>query len=266
MRFNSDSSLACVLAAMLLAGSISMLPAQAHAETNLNAAARISFDNNVNGSPDSPSKANQLSDSYETLSASGVYFTPLDKAQTWYFIGQLGALTTIYNKYNNLDSSMLVGSAGLYKQLSSTWSIQGTGRGFSRITKQVDRNSNGVGASLELKKQLTKTIWLKGVGDYEVSTANLKAYSYTGITWGANLGYLPFKDTFLNLGYSHNSRKFKTAQLFKTKSQTLYAELSQRLSKNWYLTGGVAGMKSKSNYAGTAYTNYIESIGLSFSY
>jgi len=251
---------------MLLAGSICILPAQARAETNLNAAARISFDNNVNGSPDTPTKANQRSDSYETLSASGVYFTPLDTAKTWYFVGQVGAFTTIYNNYNNLNSSMLVGSGGLYKQLSPTWSIQGTGRGFSRFTRQVDRDSNGYGGTVELKQQLTKTLWIKGVGDYEVNVANLKAYSYTGTTWGANIGYLPFKDSFLTLGYSHNNRKFKTTLPFKTTSQTLYAEVSQRLSKSWYLTGGIAGMKSKSNYAGTAYTNYIESIGLSFSY
>jgi len=251
---------------MLLAGSISMLPAQAHAETNLNVGAKVYFENNVNGSPDTPNKANQLSDSYEMLSASGVYYTPLDAAKTWYFVGQIGALSSFYNKYSNLDNSMLLGSAGLYKQLLPKLSVQGTGRVFSRFTKQNDRNSNGFGATLEIKQQLSKTLWIKGVGDYEVNVANLKAYRYTGTTWGASLGYLPFKDTFLNLGYSHNNRKFKTILPFKTISQTLYIELSQRLTKNWYLNAGFAGMKNKSNYAGTAYTDYIESVGLSFSY
>lgn len=111
MRFNLVPAFVCASVLAALAG-----PAQA--DVTFNAGAKLSHDNNVNGSPDTPTKANQLSDNYLTLSASAVYFTPLDAAQTRYFIGQVGAHSSAFNKFNNLDSSMLLASAGLYQQLS----------------------------------------------------------------------------------------------------------------------------------------------------
>ncbi|MDP1717173.1 MAG: hypothetical protein Q8L40_03770, partial [Burkholderiales bacterium] len=108
MRFN-------LLPALVMAGALAALAGPAQADATFNAGARLSRDNNVNGSPDTPSKANQRSDNYLTLSASAVYFTPLDAAQTTYVIGQIGALSSAYNKFSNLDSSMLVASAGLWR-------------------------------------------------------------------------------------------------------------------------------------------------------
>jgi len=259
MRFN----LIPTLAAVFMAGVLAALAGSAQAEVTFNAGARLSNDNNVSGSPD---KANQRSDNYLTLSASAVYFTPLNAAQTSYFIGQVGALSSSYNHYNNLDNSMLVASAGLYRQLSPTWSGQITGRAFTRDTRQSDRDSDGFGGTLEIKKQLSQTVWLKGVADYEDNKANLNMFSYTGETYGLNLGYLPLKDTFINLGYSHATRDFKNATPFVSKAQTLFAEVTQRVSKNWYLSGGYAYVKNDSNFAGTAYTNQIWSVGLNFSY
>jgi hypothetical protein len=249
-----------------MAGVLATLAGAAQAEVTLNAGARLSNDNNVNGSPDTPNKMGQRSDNYLALNASAVYFTPINDAQTSYFIGQVGAMTAAYNKYNNLDSSMLVASAGIYKQLSSSWSAQVTGRGFRRYTRQTTRDSTGFGGTFEIKKQLSKTVWVKGVLDYEDNKASLSTFSSTGKTYGVNLGYLPFKDTFINLGYSHNNRDFNSALPFRTSSQTLFIEGSQRLAKNWYLNGGYAHLKNDSNYAGTAYTNHIVSIGVSFSY
>ncbi|MDP2241782.1 MAG: DUF2860 family protein [Burkholderiales bacterium] len=259
MRFN-------LLPALVMAGALAALAGPAQADATFNAGARLSRDNNVNGSPDTPSKANQRSDNYLTLSASAVYFTPLDAAQTTYVIGQIGALSSAYNKFSNLDSSMLVASAGLWRQLSATWSGQVTGRGFTRDTKQTERDANGYGGTLEIKNQLSQTVWIKGVADYEDSKANLGAYSYTGETYGVNLGYLPLPDTFINLGYSHATRDYKSAAPFVSKSKTLFAEVTQRMAKNWYLNGGYAYGRNDSNVAGTAYTNHIVSVGLNFSY
>ena len=252
--------------ALVYTAILAALGGPAQAELTFNAGAKLSRDNNVNGSPDTPTKANQRGDNYLTLNASAVYFTPLDAAQTRYFIGQAGASTSAYNKFNNLDSSMLVASAGLWQQLSPTWSGQVTGRGFSRNTKQTDRDSSGFGATLEVKNQLSPTLWVKGVADYEDSKANLGMFSYTGGTYGVNLGYLPLPDTFVNLGYSHAKRDFKSTTPFVSKSQTLFAEVTQRLAKNWYLNGGYAHGRNASNVAGTAYTNHTVSLGLNFSY
>ncbi len=252
--------------AFICASVLAALVGPAQAEFTFNAGTRLSHDNNVNGSPDTPTKANQLSDSYLAVNVSAVYFTPLDAAQTRYFIGQLGASSATYNKFNNLNSSMLMASAGLWQQLSPAWSGQVTGRGFNRNTKQSDRDSNGHGATLELKNQLSQTVWVKGVADYEDSKANLGTFSYTGETYGVNLGYLPLKDTFVIFGYSHATRDFKSTTPFVSKSQTLFAEVTQRLAKNWYLNGGYAYGRNDSNVAGTAYTNHTVSVGLNFSY
>lgn len=262
MRFNLNHT----LPAVVMFGALALLAGPAQAEVTLNAGARLSSDNNVNGSPDTPNKASQRSDNYLSLSASAVYYTPLDAEKTRYFIGQVGALSSAYNQYNNLDSSGLVASAGLYQQLSPTWSGLATGRSFTRTTKQTDRDSNGFGATLEIKKQLSQTVWVKGVADYEDSKANLGTYSYTGETYGVNLGYLPLNDTFINLGYSHNNRDFKSTAPFRSTTQTLFVEVAQRLAKNWYLNVGYAYGDNDSNYAGTAYTNHVVSAGLSFSY
>ena len=259
MRLNLVISFGCASVFAALAG-----PAQA--EVTFNAGAKLSRDNNVNGSPDTPTKANQLSDNYLSLSTSAVYYTPLDAAQTRYFIGQVGAFSSVYNKFNNLDSSMLMASAGLWQQLSPTWSGQVTGRGFTRNTKQNDRNSSGLGGMLEIKNQLTPTLWVKGVADYEDSKANLSTFSYTGKTYGVNLGYQPRKETFVNLGYSQAARNFKSTTPFRATTQTLFADLSQQLSENWYLNVGYAFGRNDSNVAGTAYTNHTLSAGLSFSY
>jgi hypothetical protein len=251
------------LPGLLMAFALASTAGVAQAEFTFNAGARLSHDANVNGSP---TKANRLSDNYLTLSASGVYFTPLNDERTSYFIGQIGALATDYNKYGTLNSSMLVGSAGLWKQLSTNWSGQITGRTFGRDTQQNDRDTTGYGATLEIKDQLSETVWVKGVVDYEDSKAKLGLFSNSGPTYGLNLGYLPYKDTFINLGYTHARRDFNTLTTFVTKAQTLFIEATQRLRKDLYLSLGYAHQDNTSNVAGTGYSNHIWSVGLNFSY
>lgn len=255
-----------LLPIVVIAGALATLAGTAQAEVNLNAGVRLSQDDNVNGTPDAPPSVNKRSATYTSLNGSAVYFTPLNVEKTRYFIGQVGAMTTSYNAYSNLNSSALILSAGLYQKLSETWSGQIMGRGFSRYTQQTTRDSTGYGGTFELKKQMTKTVWVKGVLDYEDSAANLSTYSNTGKTWGLNLGYLPLEDTFINLGYSHSGHDFKTATPFSSTSKTLFIEASQRLAKNWYLNGGYASMNNDSNIAGTAYTNHVLSVGVSCSY
>ncbi len=262
MRFNPLPAMAS--AAVLTGGVILAIPAQA--DVTLNAGAKLTHETNVNGSPDTPTKANQKSDTYLSLNASAVYYTPLDAAKTSYFIGQVGAITSAYDKFDNLDNSMLVASAGFYKQLSPSWSGQVTGRGFMRDTQPSARDADGFGATLEIKNQLSQSLWIKAIADYEDSTANLDAFSYTGETYGVNLGYMPLQNTFINLGYSHATRHFDTASAFSTTTQTPFAYVSQRLAKSWYLNGGYAYQDNDSNIAGTSYANHIVSLGLNFSY
>ncbi len=259
MRFNP---LATLTNAAVLTGGLT-LAVMAHADITLNAGAKLTYETNVNGAPD---KANQQSDTYRTLNASAVYYTPLDLAKTSYFIGQVGALSTAYNRFDNLDNSMVMASAGLYKQLSPAWSGQFTGRGFIRDTQQDARDSTGFGTTLEIKRQLGRTLWVKAIADYEDNKAGLSAFSYTGQAYGVNFGYLPLQDTFVSWGYSHAQRDFNTDPRFETTTQTAFAEVTQRLAKNWYLNGGYAYRHNDSNIAGTAYANHIVSLGLNFSY
>lgn len=254
------------LPAVIMAGMLALLTGPAQADVTLNAGARLSHDNNVNGSPDSPSKANQRSDNYLSLNASAVYFTPLKADKSRYFIGQIGVASSAYNQFDNLDSSMLSVSAGLYQQLAPTWSGQITARAYNRNTEQSERDADGLGATLEIKKQLTQTVWIKGVADYEDNKANLSTFSYTGKTYGVNLGYLPLKDSFITLGYSHNKRDFNGTTAFASTAKTLFVELTQRIAKNWYLNAGYAHGDNDSNFSGTAYTNQTVSMGVSYSY
>ena len=251
---------------LALALALVALAAHVQADTTLNAGVRLSHDSNVNGSPDTPNKNNQRSDTYLTTSASAVYFTPLDKERNSYFIGQVGARFSRYQNYTNLNNSSLVASAGLYRQLSPEWSGQLTGRGFVRETRQTDRNANGYGATLEIKRQLSDKVWLKGIVDYEDTSANLRTFSNSGTTYGLNLGYLPKKDRFINLGASKSERDFKSVTPFSSKSTVWFIDGTEKISKNWYLSLGYAYADNDSNFAGTAYTSHVVSAGLSFSY
>lgn len=262
MRSKLSSARPALAAALLLA----VLAGPAHAELTFNAGTTLSRDTNVNGSPDTPTKANQRGDNFMGLSASAVYFTPLDAAQTRYFIGQVGAQSTQYNQFSNLDSTMLMLSAGLYQQLSPTWSGQITGRGFNRETKQTERNSDGFGATLEIKNQLSETLWIKGIADHENNKANLADFSYRGETYGVNAGYMPLPDTFLSMGYSQSRRNFRSAATFKTTTQTVFADVTQRLSKNWFANAGYAFRDNDSNIAGTGYTSHMVTVGLNYSF
>lgn len=237
--------------------------AGAQAEVTLNAGLRINHESNVNGAPD---KRDQRSDTSTALAASAVYYTALDSAKNTYLIGQAGVLGNKYNTYGALDNSLVNASVGLYRQLSSSWSGQVTGRGFARDTKQNERDSNGLGTTLELKKQLTSTVWIKGVADYEDSKANLSAYSYTGKTLGINTGFLPRQDTFVSFGYSHTKRDFDTAVSFKTTTRSAFADLTRQMSKNWYLSGTYSLQDNDSSTPNSAYKNHVLSIAANFSY
>jgi len=124
MRFNC-------LPAVVVAGALAVLAYPAQAEVTLNAGARLSHDNNVNGSPDTPTKANQRGDNYLSLNASAVYYTPLDAAQTSYFIGQAGAFSSACNQNKNLNTSMLVASAGSAGSMAGGFGspVSGSGAG-----------------------------------------------------------------------------------------------------------------------------------------
>ena len=248
-------------ASLLLVGAF--IPAGAQADVTLNAGLKLTNETNINGSP---VKSTEGSDTYATLNASAVYYTPLDSAKTTYFIGQVGALSSTFDKFDELNNTALIGSAGLYKQLSSSWSGQITGRGFGRDTKQNDRDSTGWGTTLEVKNQLTSTVWIKGVADYEDSSANRRHFSYTSPTLGLSMGFMPLENTFASLGYSHNTRDFDTDAAFKTTSQTYFVDVTQRLAKNWYLNGAYAYQDNDSNYAGTAYKNQIVSAAINLSF
>jgi len=126
---------------------------------------------------------------------------------------------------------MVVASVGYYKQLSETWSGQVTGARLRTRYPAACARLQRFGATLEIKKQMTEKVWLKAVADYEDSRANLTSFSNSGATYGVNLGYLPEKDTFINLGYSQGKRDYKSVAPFVSKSEMLFVEATQRLAK-----------------------------------
>lgn len=260
MKHKTMKRSAINLAVALIAG---MTAGIAQAEITLNAGVRQSYQANLNGST---IKANEKDDTYTGINASMVYYTSLDDARSVYFISNLGAQKTMFQKYDFLDSTGANLGLGLYKQLAPRWSAQFTGRGFMRDMQQKERDSNGWGTSAEIKHQLTQALWVKGVADYEDSKANLKAYNYTGKTVGVQAGALPFKNTFVNLGYNHAKRDFDTATKFTTTTNVVFADVSQRLWEKIYLSGSYAYMKNSSNIEGTAYNDQVASLGLSVSY
>lgn len=246
---------------MLMGGLFASAGAQA--ELTLNAGLRLNQESNVNGSP---LKSDELSDSYTSLNASAVYYTALDSANTTWFIGQAGAFASAYKQYSNLNNTGLTASAGLYRQLSETWSGQLTGRTFRRDFRQTERDSNGWGSSFELKKQLTSTIWVKGVADYEDSRAELDPFSYKGKSLGLNAGYVPRQDLFLSAGYNRTKRDFETKDTFETTTDAYFADLTWQLASRWYLSTTYSLQDNKSNIPNTAYKNHGLSIAATYSY
>ncbi len=263
MRFNAPPTDICTA---VLAGIFIAISSSAQADIDLNAGINTSYQKNVNGSPDLPTPANQLSDRATGLNVSAVYFTPIDADNTRYFIGQVGGVSTKYAKYNTLDNSMLAASMGIYQQFSTSWSGQFTGRNFSLTTQQDARNAKGLGGTVEIKDQLSQSLWLKGTADYADAKANLSSYSYKGPTYGLGMGYLPVEDTFMTLFYSSATQDFQTVTPFKAVSRTVYTDVTQRLAKNWFLNVSYSRSSNSSNIAGTDYTSQILSAAINFSY
>ncbi len=239
------------------------LSGNVYADVIVNAGLASTYESNVNGAPTSTGLG---SDSYTTLNASAQYYTPLDNAKSTYFIGQIGALTSKYNSYSNLDNTEAIASAGVYRQLTSTWSGQLSARGFDLHVQQNGLDARGTGTTLQIKNQLTSNLWLQGVADYEDSRADLSSYGYAGTTLGMNVGYLPWQNTFVNAGYNHISRNFDTAVAFNTTTQAYFLTATQQLTQNWYLNGTYTYQDNTSNIAGTAYKDQILSLAINFSY
>lgn len=253
------------LTVIMLSGA-SMLSLEVQAEFTANAGLRFTHETNVNGSPDEPSKNNQLSDNSATLSASAVYYTPVDSARSAYFVGTLGAMASSYNRYDQLNNSAVYGVAGLFKQFVPGLTGQASLRLFDRQTRQDERDSNGWGGTVELSKHFSKALWLKGVLDYENSNANLASFSYDANSIGLVAGYSITDNTLLTVGTNYTKRRYDTDVAFNTKSTVLYGDVTQRVAKNWYLTGSYAYQDNDSNIAGTGYTNQVISLAVNFSY
>lgn len=243
-----------------------MLSLESRAEVTLNAGLRFTHETNVNGSPDKPSKDNQLSDNSATLSASAVYYTPVDSARSAYFVGTVGAMASSYNRYDQLNNSAIYGVAGLFKQFAPGLTGQASLRLFDRQTRQDERDSDGWGSTVELSKHFSKALWLKGVLDYENSNANLSSFGYDANSIGLVAGYSITDGTLLTVGTNYTKRRYDTNVAFNTKSTVLYGDVTQRVAKNWYVTGSYAYQDNDSNIAGTGYTNQVISLAVNFSY
>lgn len=251
------------VAAQIVVATLIGMPIASQAEMTLNVGAKATHESNVNGSP---FKESQLSDSYLTLNGSATYYTPLDRAARTYFIGQAAAAVSAYRRFESLNNSALILSSGVYHQLSPAWSVQGMARVFGRDTKQDERDARGVGGSVELKNQLTQNLWLKGFLDHEKSKAGLASYSYDAASYGITGGYLLTKDIFMTAGHSRGTRTFETVSPFITRTNTTYADITQKLGDRMFLNAGFGHQRNRSNIPGTAYSNNIFSVGLTYSY
>ena len=245
---------------LLFAGAL--VSAGAQAEVNFNAGLKTTSESNVYGAT---VKANELSDRYTTLNASGVYYTTLGSGDATYFIGQVGAASNKYITYLGLNSDSVSASVGLYQQLTQSFSAQLTGRGFSRSTENPNRDSTGSGGTLELKNQLGATSWIKGVADYENTTANLSSNDNTANTLGLSLGFMPLANTFASLGGSQNKRTYTLSGL-ETTSNTFYVDLTQRLSKNVFLNGAYATQDNSRSDSALSSKNNILSAAINLSF
>lgn len=235
----------------------------AQAEVAFNAGVRTGYDSNVNGVA---RDAEEESDQFVSAAASVLYYTALDAAKTTYFVGQLGAISNRYDRYDVLDNSALILSGGLYRQLNADWSAQISVRNGLRQADQSARDTDSLGSTVEIKNQLTPQLWIKLVGDIEDADADLDYFSYTGSSVGVLLGYQVRANTFINGGYTYTQRDFATAADFETKTDTYFVEATQRLSSQWYLSGSYALKDNRSNIDATDYENHVVAVGINFHY
>lgn len=235
----------------------------AQGEVAFNVGARTGYDSNVNGVA---RNAEEESDQFVSAAASVLYYTALDAAKTTYFIGQVGAISNRYDRYEVLDNSALIVSGGLYRQLNADWSGQISIRSGQRHTEQSARDTDAMGSTVEIKNQLTPQLWIKVVGDIEDADADLDYFSYTGTSVGVLLGYQVLANTFINGGYTYTQRDFVTTADFETKTDIYFVEATQRLSRHWYLSGSYALKNNRSNISATDYDNQVMAVGINFNY
>lgn len=260
LRCKSSRTKKKILPALLLMG---VAVGSAQAEVAFNAGVRTGYDSNVNGvGRDDDEEA----DRFVSAASSLVYYTALDAAKTTYFVGQVGAISNRYDRYDILDNSAFILSGGLYRQLNVDWSGQISVRGGQRQTEHSSRDTDSVGFTLEIKNQLTPQLWVKLVGDIEDANAQLDYFSYTGTSVGLTLGYRLLANTFVNGGYTYTERDFDTVADFETKTDTYFVEAVQRLSEQWYLNASYVTKDNRSNVAATDYDNHMMAVGINFNY
>lgn len=243
-----------------IASSVSPL---AMADVTLNAGLQWTHESNVNGSPNA---ADRLGDSNTTLSASAVYYTPLDVARSSFFVATLGALDTRYNQYAFLDSTAVYGGASLFKTLLPDLTAQASIRVFERRARQSERNASGWGTTFEMTNYLSQTLWLKAFLDYENSRARLPSYSFAGHTIGIVGSYKILDQTLLSIGANYNRRFYDTDIAFRTSTATAYLDVTRQIAKNWYASASYSHQDNNANFPDSRYKDRIVSLGLTFSY
>ncbi len=260
MQTKPNKNLRLLTSFLLFAGALASTAAQA--EVNFNLGLKRTSESNIYGAT---AQANELSDQYNTLNGSVVYYAALNRKETSYFIGQIGAASSKYIAYTDMDNSSGGASVGLYQQLTQSWSAQLTGRSTMRKTQNIDRDSIGTGGILEIKAQFGATGWIKGTADYEDSNANLSSNDNIANTLGLSMGFLPLQNTFASLGASQNKRVY-TLSNYQATSNTIYVDLTQRLSQILFLNVAYAVQDNTNSVNALTAKNNILSAAINLSF
>lgn len=236
-------------------------PSQAVAEPILDFGAGATYEDNINGSP---SDADKEGDFYTTLFASLGGYTRVVEGTYLFLRGD--AATSVYGKYNDLNVTIGGISAGVYKSFNDMLSAQLSLKGKIKTFKDEPRDSRALGGAIELKQQVTPTLWIKEGYEYERNNADSDLFGYKGHLAGVWSGYLIDPKTMLNLGYSYLSRKYDDATGFRTTSHTISAGLVRELAKRVYATIGYDRQINDSNVSGSDHNNNIYTIGVTYSF
>lgn len=139
----------------------------------------------------------------------------------------------LFNKYDNLNFSIVGISTGIYRGFSNIFSGQLALKGMLKDYKD-QTDSNAYAASLIFKEQITPLLWIKEGYEYEKNNSNSPSLNYDKHLFSLWAGYVITEQTTINLGYNYLIRIFdnSTKVRFHTISTALVFDLTKNISTN----------------------------------
>lgn len=241
-----------------------MFPAPSFANFLLEAGVRVAYEDNVNGSPSGVSRNSDLS---TTLFLDLGGYEEVEKSKTYTFL-RGGIELYSFDKNDDLNGILAGARAGVYHIIGPVLSVQAALSAGVKDFEDDRADAVSLGATLELRQQAARRLWLKESYRYEYNEASTDTFTFHSHSAGVRMGFSFAAESTVILGYTFLVRSYDDPSAFSLEIQTASAVLERRLSRNVSLNTAYDRQTGEASSSGVSqiYRNNIYSAGVTYSY